>query len=131
MSKQENESPKFIVVGVTKEGAIMPITPFTTTKIYTGDIVYSPSDTGAEWHRVYEDGRKGLRFWCVTALFKAALEEYQATETKLVVDRLRREYANTIDKTTLYWLDEQESINDDWHGYVDQEPPFDGWHDGY
>ena len=122
MSKQENESPKFIVVGVTKEGAIMPITPFTTTKIYTGDIVYSPSDTGAEWHRVYEDGRKGLRFWCVTALFKAALEEYQATETKLVVDRLRREYA-------------MQSVMDDgeYDGreLVDQEPPFDGWHNGY
>ncbi len=85
----------FTVVGITKDETINPITPFVTDTIYTGDIIFVEGDADIQpnWFRVYDSGNKGLRLFCVTGKFIAALMEYQAQEVEATAARLRGHWA--------------------------------------
>ena len=67
------------IVGQTLEsGEIIPHMPIDKEKLHKGDIVYIASDTAdisPQWYPVYEDGSKGLRFWCVTEAYAQAVAD--------------------------------------------------------
>ena len=71
----------FLVVGETKEGAIAPfLQPAIVNKPRVGDIVKQDG----EFYRIYEDGRRGLRFWSVTTKWHEACKKNRRYDVRFM-----------------------------------------------
>ena len=86
---------KHTIVGQTlATGEIIPHQPIVTTAL-PGDIVYifsEEQDITPQWYRVYEDGSKGLRFWCVTMAYADFVQAYERECWRL--EDIREDAAN-------------------------------------
>jgi hypothetical protein len=69
------------IVGQTQSnGEIIPHQPIVTENLLIGDIVFVHSekaDIAPQWYRVYQDGKKGKRFFCVTMAFADSVQAYE------------------------------------------------------
>ena len=86
---------KHTIVGQTlATGEIIPHQPIVTTAL-PGDIVFvfsEEQDIHPQWYRVYEDGSKGLRFWCVTMAYAQAVEDASMWAEMAELDDLQATY---------------------------------------
>lgn len=86
---------KHTIVGQTlSTGEIIPHQPIVTTAL-PGDVVYifsEEQDIAPQWYRVYEDGSKGLRFWCVTMAYAQAVADAAMWAEMAELDDLQAVY---------------------------------------